>query len=335
MLMVMATSLMVERRPAEVSQAGAEVFGSRYELLDRVGRGGMSVVWRARDTVTDRLVAVKVLDERYAADRTLRQRIREEARIAATVSSPYVVRAFRHGDHQRGDERLPFVVMELVDGITLQERLNAGPMPPALAVGVGAQVAAGLAAIHAAGVVHCDVKPSNIMLVGDTAKIVDFGIAVRAGSGDALNRPFQILGTPAYMAPERLTGGVVRAPADVYALGILLYRLLAGASPWSVEDTMRMLVAHVSDEPAPLPPRAGIPASVAALADRCLAKDPAARPSAAEAELVLSLGSLTGAEVDGSAAEFEGTGCSRARWADRDTDMLRSMRLFTAAPSSL
>jgi serine/threonine-protein kinase len=155
---------------------------------------------------------------------------------------------------------------------------------------------------------------------------VDFGIAVRAGSEDLLSHPFQVIGTPAYMAPERLTGEAVSAPADVYALGVLLYRLLAGRYPWPVESTLQMLTAHVSDHPAPMPPRAGIPALVTALGSRCLAKNPASRPSAREAEAVLTSGALNSAEAGTAAAcddaGYLGPGVSpvtRARSLERDT----------------
>ena len=177
------------RRPARQELAEADVLGGRYELLDRVGRGGMSVVWRARDRVSDRLVAVKVLAEAYADDHELRQRLRQEAQVAAMVSSPYVAQASGCGEYQRGDRMAPFIVMEFVDGITLQDRLNAGPVLPAAAMRIGAQVASALAAIHEAAVVHCDIKPANVMLVGDAVKVVDFGIAARAGSEDTLSHP--------------------------------------------------------------------------------------------------------------------------------------------------
>jgi serine/threonine protein kinase len=297
MLHRMAMSLTEDRRPARQQLASADVLGGRYLLLNQVGRGGMSVVWRARDNVSERLVAVKVLAEAAAEDPGLRRRLRQEARITAAVSSPNVVQVSDCGQYQCGDGTAPFIVMELVDGITLHDRLNAGPVPAAAAMRIGAQVASALAAIHAAGVVHCDIKPANIMLVGDAVKVVDFGIAAHAGSEDPLNHPFQVIGTPAYMAPERLTGHAVRAPADVYALGILLYRLLAGRSPWPVESTMQMLTAHVSQHPAPMPPRAEIPAFVTALGSQCLAKNPASRPSASEAEAVLARGALMSTEA--------------------------------------
>lgn len=299
MLHVMTMSLTVEdRQPARQKLTRADVLDSRYELLDRAGRGGMSVVWQARDRASDRLAAIKVLAEPYAEDHSLRQRLRQEARIAATVSSPHVVQARDYGEHRHGEGTAPFIVMEFVDGITLQDRLNAGPVPPVAAMLIGAQLASALAAIHAAGVVHNDIKPANVMLAGDTVKVVDFGIAVRAGSQDALSHPFRVMGTPAYMAPERLTGDTVLAPTDVYALGILLYRLLAGRSPWRVENTLQMLIAHVSEQPASMPPRPDIPTFVTTLSRRCLAKDPASRPSAHEAELLLTHGAMIGAGTE-------------------------------------
>lgn len=284
MLQVM-TLTMADRCTTRREPAGGDVVAGRYELLDRLGRGGMSVVWRARDGLFDRLVALKVLAEPYAADRDLLQ----EARVTAMVSSPYVVRTFDYGENHP-DSTLQFIVLELVDGITLQERLTAGSVPPAAAMRIAAQVASAVAAIHAAAVVHCDIKPANVMLTRNGVKIVDFGIATAARAEPAPSEPFRLLGTPAYLAPERITGNDVRAPADVYALGVLLYRLLADRPPWHVDTTTQMLVAHVSAPPEPMPARAGIPPFVTTLASRCLAKDPASRPTAREAELLLTRG---------------------------------------------
>src|SRR4051794_9527168 len=175
--------------------------------------------------------------------------------------------------------------MELVNGPTLQERMKAGKLPPRTVFRICGEVAAGLAAAHAHGLVHRDIKMANIMVTPAGAKVVDFGIAAAAGPASPEE---MLVGTPAYLAPERLTGELIVPASDVYALGVLLYRLLAGESPWSVESTTQMLRAHVYLDPTPLPARPGVPPAVADLIDRCLRKDPDARPSATEVSATLA-----------------------------------------------
>jgi eukaryotic-like serine/threonine-protein kinase len=276
--------------------------GGRYELLERVGRGGTSVVWRARDAVSGRSVAVKMLAEWCARDGVLRRRLRHEAELALTVSHPAVVRVTCYGEGDPGAGIAPFLVMEFVDGVNLQDRLRGGGVRPVTAMRIGAGIASALVALHACGVVHCDVKPSNVMVAGGAVKLLDLGIAAVAGSRQPGLGRTQVLGTPQYVAPERLRGAPVRPPADVYALGVLLYRLLADGSPWTAEDTMNLLLAHVSVQPAPIPAGAEIPPTIRALCSRCLAKDPASRPTAREAEILLGNASGVSATPSGRAA---------------------------------
>ena len=264
-----------------------QVLGGRFALLDRLGSGGMSVVWRARDEVLGRTVAVKVLAGRYADDPDYRDRIRDEARAAAALSHPNVAQVYDYGEAEVAGAHMPYVVMELVRGGTLQDRLVAGPVPPRYAMRVCAEVAAALAAAHADGLVHRDIKPANVMVTGGGAKVVDFGIAAVAGPG----RPDdELLGTPAYLAPERLINDAVEPASDVYALGVLLYRLLAGHAPWSADTTTQMLSAHIYVEPEPLAPLPDVPDHVIELCNRCLQKDPTQRPSAREAAALLAHG---------------------------------------------
>ncbi|MEV4707238.1 serine/threonine-protein kinase [Actinoplanes sp. NPDC049316] len=263
------------------------VLGGRYTLLDVLGTGGMAVVWRARDEVLGRQVAVKLLAGRYAGDAQSRARIRDEARAAATLSHPNVAQIYDYGEALDGGRLTPYVVMELVHGITLQQRVRNGLLEPHEIFRIGAQVAAALAAAHADGLVHRDVKPGNVMVTPAGAKVVDFGLAATVGPVEPDD---ELLGTPAYLAPERVVGGAVEPASDVYALGVLLYRLLAGESPWTVDSTTQMLTAHVSVEPVPLPQLPGVPWAVTDLINRCLRKDPAERPSAAEAAEVLATG---------------------------------------------
>ena len=260
------------------------VLGGRYRLIEELGSGGMSVVWRAYDEVLGRQVAVKVLPPGGPADDGSRNRILAEAQQVARLAHPYITSVHDYGESpiDEDGESVPFVVMELVTGPTLADRIEAGPLPVAESLRVCAQVAAALAAAHARGVVHRDIKPSNIMLSPSGAKVLDFGIAAVAGEADSAPANGQVWGTPAYLAPERLEDGSVVPASDVYALGLLLYRLLAGELPWRAETVTEMIEAHRYMAPAPLPYLPGIHDSVREICARCLAKDPAERPAAGE-----------------------------------------------------
>jgi hypothetical protein len=269
---------------------GAQLLGGRYVLLDQIGVGGMAVVWRARDEVLGRPVAVKLLAGKHAGEPDARDRIRAEARAAAALSHPNIAQVYDYGEARELGASIPYVVMELVRGGTLQERMDAGPMSPRFAMRMAAEVAAALAAAHADGLVHRDIKPANVMVTETGAKVVDFGIAAAinpAGTGDD---DFEVLGTPAYLAPERLTGDGVEPASDVYALGVLLYRMLSGHSPWSADTTTQMLTAHVYVDPEPLTPLPGVPEYVTELCNRCLSKDTTERPSAREVAALLAQG---------------------------------------------
>lgn len=255
------------------------LLAGRYKLLDRLGVGGMSVVWRAHDQVLDREVAVKVLS---SANPGLLDRIQIEARSAARLRHPNIVEVHDFG---QTDQNVPYVVLELVDGRSLAAVLSGGAVAWRSAVLIGAQVAAALAAAHARGVVHRDVKPSNVMVTTDGVKLVDFGISATIGEQDGFGG--EVFGTPAYLAPERLRGGVVRPATDMYAFGLLLYLALAGHLPWQASTTTEMLRAHRYLDPAGLPPVPGLPREVADLCRRCLSKNPADRPSAAAAARIL------------------------------------------------
>ncbi|MFC7531565.1 serine/threonine-protein kinase [Actinoplanes sp. GCM10030250] len=261
-----------------------DLLDDRFRLRERLGVGGMSVVWRAQDEVLGRDVAVKVLSPHLAQDQDLLARIRAEARAVARLRHPNIVDVYDYGE---APGPLPYVVMEVVEGRSLSQLLSGGALTWRLAVLVGAQVAAALAAAHERSVVHRDVKPGNVVVSGARVKLVDFGIS--ALSGDEDRAAGQLLGTPAYLAPERLENGVVRPATDVYALGLLLHRALAGQLPWQASTATQMLIAHRYQEPTALPRIAGLPAEVAALCRRCLAKDPGARPTAAEAAKVLAI----------------------------------------------
>ncbi|SNT25999.1 serine/threonine protein kinase [Asanoa hainanensis] len=244
----------------------------RFLLVGRIGVGGMAEVWRADDTVLGRPVAVKVLDPSVGSDTTIRLATHREARAAAGLTHPNITRVYDYGEAALpGGVLAPYLVMELVEGDDLAERLEAGPLPWPAAAAIAAQVAAGLAAAHAANVVHCDVKPGNVMLTHSGVKILDFGIADLAGSADSGER----YGTVGYCSPERLAGANPTSASDVYSLGVLLAEALVGHRPESSGGVARFPV---------LP---GVPAALTRAGAASLAADPAQRPSAAELSRVL------------------------------------------------
>src|SRR5690606_10401336 len=200
-----------------------------YRIVRDIGRGGMGIVYLAEDTRLGRRVALKALPPDVAANPELRQRLRREARAAATISHPTIATVYAL---EEIDDHL-FIVSEYVDGETVRHALARGPMAPARALGVVIQTARALGAAHDAGVVHRDLKPENVLLTaaGDI-KVVDFGIAHLEGSdATRLTRAGAMLGTPAYMAPEQLLGHDVDGRADIYAFGVLLNELLTGRHP--------------------------------------------------------------------------------------------------------
>ncbi|MGE5828116.1 MAG: protein kinase domain-containing protein [Micromonosporaceae bacterium] len=259
--------------------------GGRYRLDHLLGSGGTSEVWRGFDTVLDRPVAVKILAQTVAGDR----RIRAEAQAAARVAHPNVAVVYDYGEEvDDHGGHVPYVVMELLRGQVLAARLREGRLPPELALIVGAQVAAALAAAQAYGLVHRDIKPGNVMLTQAGAKVVDFGIAAPIGRLDDADLNEPIMGSAAYVAPERLAGAPVTAASDVYALGVLLFRMLTDELPWQVSSAAELVHAHVSGEPAALPELDGVPPTVGGLVAACLSRKPHERPSAAEVATVLA-----------------------------------------------
>ncbi|GAB3161012.1 hypothetical protein GCM10027290_67640 [Micromonospora sonneratiae] len=260
--------------------AGA-LLARRYRLIDRIGAGGMSVIWRARDEVLDRVVAVKVLVSVLAADARFRNLVREEARAAAQLVHPNVTSVHDYGETIDPDGTVTaFVVLELLTGEELATRLVDGPLPWVEAVRTCAEVADALAAAHRLGIVHRDITPSNVMLTATGAKVLDFGIATWTGAPDD-DEDGATFGTPSYVAPERLDGTPAQPATDVYSLGVLLYETLTGRVPFPA-DTWEDL-ATSSSPAATMPPLtsvANLPAAVADLCRRCLCRVPADRPTA-------------------------------------------------------
>jgi eukaryotic-like serine/threonine-protein kinase len=248
----------------------------RYRLDGRIAAGGVGEVWWATDLVLSRPVAVKLLRAEYVQHPETLARFRAEARHAGSLSHPRVARIYDYGEADATHP--PFLVMELVDGPSLTQLLANGPMQPAHVMDVVAQAADGLAAAHAAGLVHRDIKPGNLLLAPpDQVKITDFGIAYAAGSAP-ITRTGMMVGTPAYVAPERLTGAAATPASDLYSLGIVAYECLAGALPFT-GTAMEVVLSHQMRPLPPLP--AAVPAEAAALVAELTAKDPAARPASA------------------------------------------------------
>lgn len=265
-----------------------QLLGERYRLVEQLGAGGMSVVWRGYDEVLGRQVAVKVLASRLASDKAFRHRIRVEAQAAARLCHPNITNVYDYGESVQVGLTVPYVVMELVDGGPLSSRLGRdGQLPWREALTIGAEVASALATAHARGVVHRDVTPGNVMLTGTGVKVVDFGISALVGESDK-GPDGALLGTPAYLAPERLDNGHVSPATDIYAVGLLLYRMLTGRLPWQASTTTEMLRAHMYRDPDPMPPVPGLPGQVAELVHRCLAKRPEDRPPTAEVARTLA-----------------------------------------------
>jgi hypothetical protein len=244
----------------------------RYRLIELLGRGGMGEVWRACDTETNnRTVAIKLLPPHLAQDHTFVQRFRREADAAAQLNNPHVVPIHNYGEI---DGRL-YVDMRLIEGRDLQAVLAAGPLKPAQAVRIVEQVAKALHAAHKVGLVHRDVKPSNILVdEDDFAYLIDFGIA-RGADQTRMTGTSGVIGSWPYLAPERLRAGQVDGRADVYALACVLYECLTGATPFPGGDTEQQIAAHFM-EPPPRPSITdpNVPASLDAVIATGMAKDP-------------------------------------------------------------
>ncbi len=249
-----------------------------YAIDGVLGEGGMGKVYRA--TGADGTpIALKLVKEDYARDETFRRRFYREARIAQTVKHPHVVPVLDTGEH----EGLPYMAQRFVDGEALDRKLKReGPLPVATAVAVCDDVAAGLEALWAAGMVHRDVKPANILLDGaGRAYITDFGLA-KDTQGSLLTLPGQALGSMDYMAPEQIRGETVNAASDIYALGCVMFECICGRPPFAEAQGMRILWAHLqNDPPDPLTLRRDIPPAFAAALLVALAKEPEHRPQTA------------------------------------------------------
>jgi dienelactone hydrolase len=269
----------------------------RFELTDKLGEGGMGVLYRARDTRLGRTVAIKLLRPETVADPERARRFLQEARAASALNHPNIVTV-----HDIGDDggRGTWIAMECLDGESLRERLARGPLAVTEAVKIAVDVARGLAAAHAAGIVHRDVKPANVMITeSGIVKVLDFGLAKL----DALPRPGSdsvaptqsapvataagvIVGTPAYMSPEQVEGRAADARSDVFSFGAMLYEMLTARRPFDGASPLSLLSSILKDVPPPVRSlRPEVDARLEAVVSRCLAKNPAARYPSAQALL--------------------------------------------------
>ena len=264
------------------------VLADRYELLEKVGEGGMSVVWRARDTRLERDVAVKLLRSFVAIEPDQRRRFAREARTLAALSNDHIVRLFDYAE--AGDDA--FLVMEFVEGSNLAERtFTRLPLPWSEAASYARPVSEALAYAHAKGVVHRDLTPANILIERATGRVVttDFGLARIARSGGSLTTIGTLVGTPEYWSPEQALGRESGPSSDMYALGCILYLLLSGWLPFEGDDRLAIGLRRAHEDPPSLRERAPqVPEAAASLVDSLLGRDPSRRPDAPTAALAMA-----------------------------------------------
>ncbi|MER6364528.1 serine/threonine-protein kinase [Kitasatospora sp. NPDC001527] len=262
-----------------------DVLDGRYQLVERLGQGGFGVVWRAFDTRMRRPVAVKVINHHGEDQQKAALRFVREACAAGNLSHPHIVTVHDLGEGELAGRRVTYLVMELLTGRTLTAVLREGPADPVLSLRWGRQICSALAAAHDAGMVHRDIKPDNIMVTdAGAAKVLDFGIAQLDTGAGGLTTTGTVIGSPAYMAPERWTGGRVDGRADLYAFGCVLVELCTGARPFGGDSTPVLMYQHLNEPPPVLDPAPfGLPAELAGLVAELLAKDPSGRPPDARA----------------------------------------------------
>ena len=271
---------------------------SHYRILERLGGGGMGIVYRARDTRLDRTVALKFLPMEWCQDPLLRERFSREARAASTLDHPHICTVF---DIDETPEGQLFIAMAYCPGENLKQRTLRGPMPIEDAVDIAIQIGEALGGAHEGGIVHRDIKPANILITDrDQVKVVDFGLAKLAGEA-TVTRKGSVIGTPAYMSPEQATGDEVDGRGDLWALGAVLYEMVAGRRAFAADHEQAILLAITTTDPTPIDTlRPEVPAELQRIIRRCLKRKPQERYQAASdlvADLKRFRGDPTPAEV--------------------------------------
>ncbi|MHB1412087.1 MAG: protein kinase domain-containing protein, partial [Thermoleophilia bacterium] len=249
-----------------------EIFDNRYEIVKRLGSGGMADVYLARDTHLGREVAIKILYKRYARDEEFVARFRREAQAAAGLNHPHIVSIYDRGEADGSY----YIAMEYLEGKSLKDLIaQKGSLPPDKAIFVAEQILQALQFAHEHNVIHRDIKPHNIVISGrGEVKVTDFGIA-RAGTSAKMTETGSILGTAQYLSPEQAKGKAVEQGSDLYSLGVVLYEMLTGRVPFEGENPVAIALKHLSD--VPVPPQAlkpGIPDNLNTVVMKALAKDP-------------------------------------------------------------
>ena len=267
----------------------APVIADRYQPIEQIGTGGMATVWKARDTLLGRFVAVKRLLPHLAGDPEAAERFKREAHAAAQLSHPGIVTVFDTGEDADG----PFIVQELVDGTTLAAHLaHTGPLGPQPVTDIVSQVAAALDHAHSVGVIHRDIKPANLIIEPDgRVRIADFGIAHTVDDPATITSSGELVGTITYLAPEILAGQPATTASDIYSLGAVTYELLSGQPPYQAPTPAALLEAvRIGDVPDL---RGFAPDQMALAVANAMARDPVSRPETASAFAATLMGSAT------------------------------------------
>ncbi|MBN2432417.1 MAG: protein kinase [Acidobacteria bacterium] len=299
---------------------------SHYKIIEKLGQGGMGVVYKAQDLNLDRFVALKFLPEEMHAAADEKQRFIHEARAASALDHPHICTIHEINETEGG--RL-YIAMAHYEGETLNEKIGRGPLKQDEALDIARQAANGLARAHERGIVHRDIKPANLMLTADgLVKILDFGLAKLTGR-TVLTRTGSTLGTAAYMSPEQARGGAVDGRSDIWSLGVVLYEILAGRRPFKGAYEQAVIYGILNEKPAPLMEVVpGTPPALAALVERCLAKDAADRPASA-AELAAALAAILAGKTPTRSLPHPSVRTGRPWWRQRSA--LASLLVFLVA----
>lgn len=302
-----------------------KVLAGRYELFERIGEGGMSVVYKAKDKLLNRFVAIKILKPEFINDHKFIDSFRRESQAAASLSHPNIVNIYDVGR----EGNIHYIVMELIEGRTLSEYIKAqGPMSYPKVIALSKQIAAALAFAHKNHIIHRDVKPHNVMITPNgTAKITDFGIAKAVNAATIVDNTEGIIGSVHYFSPEQARGGYVDEKSDIYSLGIVMYEMITGRVPFDGDNPVNIALMHINGEMVP-PSKLvdGVPPALEHIILKCTDKYPVNRFASAE-ELIEALnnlefvGSVVGNSVlmGGNASQQAGAG-NRGPIAETDYD---------------